>query len=381
MGRRHASASTNRTDASSLESLVDRAIQMMKLAPEDPEWMPVLGAQSFARVSAAWDEESAHLSSDARARAVRASIDLCEKSGVVGAGFHQSAHRRELLCSSAGFSGAHAWTNVSYTMTARTPDAAGSGWAGGHETRAADLDADAIARRAIDKAVRSQKPRALEPGRYTVVLEPDAVGDLLSFLIEALGAREADEGRSFFSKRKIGDKLFGGEVTLKSDPTDPATPASPFDEDGVPLEPITWIDKGVLRALSYTRYWASKQNTKPTGTHAAYHLLGGSAEDTSALVKKVDKGLLVTRFWYTRWVDPRTLLVTGLTRDGIFWIERGEIAYPVNNFRFNESPAKMLSTCTGLTKTTRRVPSGYDVLRVPALVAHDFEMASVSAAV
>lgn len=379
IGKRHANASTTRMDA--LDALVDRAVQMAKLAPEDPELMPMIGAQTFKPSPAAYDEDTSKLPHDLRASAARASIEACEQKSVIGAGFHFGHAEHELYATSAGFRGEHSSTNVSYTMTARTPDGTGSGWASGDETRARDLDSKSIASRAIDKAAASRKPKALAPGKYTVVLEPDAVGDLLSFLIESLGARQADEGRSFFTKNKVGGKHFGS-VTLKSDPTDPSMPSRPYDDDGIVLEPTTWIENGTLKALHYSRFWAAKQNKKPTGSHGVYHLLGGQAEDTQALIKKVEKGLLVTRFWYTRWLDPRTLQVTGLTRDGVFLIEKGAVTIPVNNFRFNESPVKMLSACTDLTKVARRVPSwGFDVLRVPAILTHDFEMASVSAAV
>jgi len=375
---RHASASTNRTDDASLEALADRAVHMAKLAPADPEWMPVLGAQPISRVPDAWDNRTAALDGGPRASFVSSAIEQAEINKAIAAGFYTSTYRRELRVSSTGFRAEHAWTSATFTMTARTPDGSGSGWAGGEETSATMLRAE-IASTAIHRCLRSQQPRSLPAGKYTVILEPDAVGDLLSFLIDALDARSADEGRSFFSKSR--GKLFAENVTLVSNPTDPRTAARPYDGDGLPLAPTTWIDHGVLRALRYSRYWAAKQKQKPTGHHGSYQLLGGTADDTDALVKQVDKGLLVTRFWYTRWLDPRTLLVTGLTRDGVFWIEKGAISHPVNNFRFNESPAKMLASCSALTRMPVRVPSYYEVLRVPALIAHDFEMASVSAAV
>lgn len=377
LGNRHATASTNRADK--IAELVERAVQMAKLAPEDPEWLPLLGPQSFAKNEAAFDPSP--LSNELRARAARDAIDRCAGAGVVGAGFYDGLWARESRATSAGFHGEHARTQHRYTMTARTPDKTGSGWASGEETRAASLDVSRVSDRAIERALRSQRPRALAPGKYTVVLEPDAVGDLLSFFIEALGAREADEGRSYFSRKRIGDALFAPSVTLRSDPSSASTPGRPYDDDGLPLAAATWIDRGKLGALACTRYWAKRSGKEPSGAHGTYELAGGAAPSVEALVKKVDKGLLVTRFWYTRWLDPSALLITGLTRDGVFWIEKGEIAYPVNNFRFNESAANMLAKCDELTAQTTRVPSELEVLRVPALLAHEFEMSSVSAAV
>jgi hypothetical protein len=209
----------------------------------------------------------------------------------------------------------------------------------------------------------------------------DAVGDLLGF--DRLDGRaRSGEGRSFFT-RTAPARSSSRRDSLRSDPTD-ATRARRIQlrPRRFALEPATWIDQGTIRALRYSRYWAAKQSKKPTGYYNTFHLAGGQADGVDALVKKVDKGLLVTRFWYTRWLDPRSLLVTGLTRDGVFLIEKGQITHPVNNFRFNESPAHMLAKCTDLEKATHRIASGwYEVLRVPAILTHEFEMSSVSAAV
>ncbi|HLL53994.1 MAG TPA: metallopeptidase TldD-related protein, partial [Myxococcaceae bacterium] len=236
---------------------------------------------------------------------------------------------------------------------------------------------------AADKAVLSSHPRRLEPGRYTVVLEPAAVGELLAFLTNSLGARPADEGRSFFARKggtRLGEKLFADGITLRSDPTSPALPSAPFDREGHRLEPITWVENGKLSALAYSRFWAAKQGKVPTGHHTSYLLEGGDAT-REGLLTGVKRGVLITRFWYTRWVDPQSMLITGLTRDGVFLIEDGKLAGPVNNFRFNESPVTMLANADALTKETVRVPGGQSPLRVPALRTHGFNLASVSDAI
>jgi predicted Zn-dependent protease len=261
----------------------------------------------------------------------------------------------------------------------RTPDGTGSGWAGASSHRIADLDASAMARTAVDKAVASTRPRKLAPGRYTVVLEPAAVASLASVLADQLGARRADEGRSYFAKpgggTRIGDKLFPDMITLRSDPTDAALATSPFDDEGVPLAPTRWIDKGTLRALSYGRYWANKQGKPVTGTPAGWILDGGTAT-RDELIKGVKRGVLITRLFYIRMLDPQGILLTGLTRDGTFLIENGAVVAPVMNFRFNESPVQMLARCDGLTATTV-----IDGMRAPALRTQDFNLASLSEAV
>ncbi len=384
LGQRHAAASTSQTDAASLSSLVDRALAMAKLAPEDPEIMPVLGPQKYATGASAWDDATARYPNAERAAAARTTIAAADKQSAIPAGFFEVGAREHRLATSAGLSASHKSTVASLTMTVRTPDGTGSGWSGAESTRAPALDAATLAGTAIDKAVRSREPHALEPGKYSVVLEPQAVSDLLEYLLYALDARSADEGRSFFSKRggtKLGEKLFAPMVTLRSDPLNDRTPGSPFDGEGLPLGPVTWIDEGRLGALAYSRYWAHKQGKKPTGAHSSFELSGGSASSVDELIKHVKRGLLVTRFWYIRSLEPRELSVTGLTRDGVFLIENGKIAHPVNNFRFNDSPARVLAACQGMTKDSVRVPSYGGVVRVPALLADGFNMASVSKAV
>ncbi len=384
LGRRHATASSNRPDPAALRALVERAAAMAKLAPEDPESMPALGPQSYGLAGPAYDEATAAYAHERRGAQARDAIEACGRAGVTGAGFLQTSAESLFVASSAGLRAAHRATRAAFSMTARTPDGTGSGWAGASSERAAELDTGALAARAIDKATRSAKPRPLPPGRYTVVLEPEAVGDLLGSFLGALDARQADEGRSFFARKgggnRVGEKLFAGDINLASDPADPALPSAPFDDEGLPAAKTRWVENGTLRALRYSRFWASKQGKAPTGRPEAYHLAGGRAASLQDLVKGVQKGLLVTRFWYIRWVDPQSMLLTGLTRDGLFAIERGEITHPVRNFRFNESPAKVFANTTALTRETFRT-AGDPRVRVPALVANDFFMASPSEAV
>ncbi len=322
-----------------------------------------------------------------RAAAARIAIERGDEKTLAVAGFVQSHADGLTLASTTGLRAEHRSTWMQMTMTARTKDGTGSGWAGAEATRAKDIDPDALARTAADKAERSRAPSKLDPGRYTVVLEPAAVADLLGFLIEALDARAADQGRSFFSRsgerNATGETLFDPRVTLRSDPLDPATPGRPWDDDGVSLRTTTWIADGKLENLHHTRFWAQKTKRAPTGDHGTFHLSSPSGDKTSAveLAEGVRRGLYVTRFWYTRWLDPKQLLVTGLTRDGVWLIEDGRLTRPVQNFRFNESPMKMLARLVAMTKTTVRVPAWGNVMRVPSVCCDDFEMASVSDAV
>jgi len=380
-GARHASSTTNQTDAASLASLFARTADLAKIAPEDPEWLPPLGPQRYPRSPRAWDEATSALAPAGRAGIARAAIDA--SGALVAAGFVESHALEATLATSAGLRADHRATWARTTTTVRTPDGKGSGWAGAESTSAAEIDGGALARVAADRAERSRGATRLDPGRYTVVLEPAAVADLLSFLIDALDARAADQGRSFFSGKRVGETLFDPRVTLRSDPLSPDTPGCPWDGDGLSLRPRAWIDAGKLASLYSTRFWARRSGAAPTGTYATWHLTTtGGAADASALVSSVTRGLLVTRFWYTRWLDRKQLLVTGLTRDGVFLVENGRVGRPVQNFRFNDSPAKLLSRLVGATARTWRAPVGDGgVVRVPVLCCDDFEMSSVSDAV
>jgi len=380
-GKRHATATTNQVDDRSIRAAVTRASEMARLAPEDPEWMPPLPAQTYRDVPSAHDPSTAALGAGGRAAAIAQAVAAADQQHLDVAGFLEHGAGTRAIASSAGLAARHDASRVEMTVTARTKDGTGSGWGNATSHRFGDVDVPTLARTATEKAVRSARPASLDPGRYTVILEPAAVSDLMSFFVSALDARKTDEGRSFFSKagggNRLGEAIASPSITLRSDPADPELPSRPFDDDGLPLDPLTPVDRGVASALTYSRYWAAKQGKKPTGRRDAWHLLGGAANDAAELLSGVARGLVITRFFYTRWVDPQSVLITGLTRDGVFLVEDGKITRPVNNFRFNESPVTMMKNCDALTKRTWRIGSW----RVPALRTHEFHLASRSDAV
>ncbi|HET7505257.1 MAG TPA: TldD/PmbA family protein [Kofleriaceae bacterium] len=390
-GQRSAQATVNQQDDRSIEDLVGRVLRMARLSPENPEDLPPLGRQSYTPARNAADPATTKLTPDARAKAASAAIAAADAAKVVMAGFVRHGTQNLTIASSAGLSAYHEWTTCGMSCTARTPDGTGSGWAGAGGNRMAQLDAQALAKIAVDKAVTSVKPQRLEPGRYTVILEPAAVASLLAFFTGSLDARRADEGRSFFSKHRPGEKLFPETITLRSDPTDAGLGSAPFDLEGFPLTVTRWVDKGVLTGLPYSRFWAKKEGKQPTGRLGGFGpggggssvgwVLDGGTASRDELMKGIDRGVLITRFWYLRALDPQTILATGLTRDGTFLIENGRIAHPVNNFRFNESPVQMLARCDGLGTT--EIPSGVEggSVRVPAVRTHEFNLASISEAV
>jgi predicted Zn-dependent protease len=386
IGRRRASATTNVLDDDSLRRVVDLAARLARLAPEDPELMPELGPQSYAAVDA-YVERTAGLDPEVRAAAVQRAVAAAASGGkaageIFSAGFLEANVRSLAVATSAGLFAYHRTTDASFSMTARTPDGTGSGWASAGARDSGRVDTAAIGRIAAQKAVASRNPVSIEPGLYTAVLEPQAVGDLIPLLANALNARAADEGRSPFSRpgggTRLGEKVVDERVTLYSDPADPALLGQPFDNEGLPIGRTVWIEKGVLRNLVYTRFWAQKQGKQPTGAPQAGGLaLTGGTRSTEELIAGCERGILVTHFFYVRSLEPRTVLFTGLTRDGTFLIEKGKITRALKNFRWNESPLLMLNR---LEEIGRPEPTAAGRL-LPALRISRFDFSSLSEAI
>jgi predicted Zn-dependent protease len=274
-----------------------------------------------------------------------------------------------------------------HTITARTPDGTGSGWAGATHNDFGRLDVAGLGAAAIDKAVRSRKPVRLPPGKYAVILEPSAVSDLIGILVGGqFDQRSADEGRNFATKKgggsRLGENVFGKNITITSDPNDPLVPGSIYSDDGQPARRIVWVDGGVLKNLQCGRYWAQKSKREPVPSPTSLTMTGGTTS-TADMIKRTRRGLLITRFWYIREVDPQTVLLTGLTRDGVFLIEDGTITKPACNFRFNESPVAMLNKVAALGPSVRAC-GGESIgipIAAPTLLVDEFTLSSVSDAV
>lgn len=387
IGKRSGTVTTNKLDDESLRRAVQTAEQLARLAPEDPEAMPELGPQRY-EADQAWRDSTAALGPSGRATAVQAITNPSNAAGLTSTGYleHQAGSRA--VANSRGLFAYGRDTGAVLTTTVRTPDGTGSGWAGATANDWSQINAAELGERAIEKARRSVNPVAVEPGRYTVVLEPTAVGNLVQLLGFAFNARNAEEGRSFFSRAgggtKIGERVVDPRVTLTTDPHDERAPSSTFNGEGMPITSTTWIENGVVKTLDYDRYWASQKNVEPTRSGGALVMSGGSSS-LEELIASTERGLLVTRFWYIRSVDPRTILYTGLTRDGTFLIENGKITRPVKNLRFNESPVFMLNNLEGMGRPVRVSASesggvGRGVV-VPPIKVRDFNFTSLSDAI
>ncbi|MEO7999190.1 MAG: metallopeptidase TldD-related protein, partial [Gemmatimonadaceae bacterium] len=277
-GKRKASVVTNDRTDEGLRRAVESSEALAKLAPEDPEYMGELAAQTYSTVPT-WYDSTADLTADDRAKAaLRALAPARAGKELTVAGYIVCNATAQAIGTNAGLFAYQRSTNANYTLTARTNDGTGSGWSGMEHNDWTKLDTEAVAQQAIDKARRSRNPVAVEPGRYTVIFEPQATADLISLVSGALQARAADEGRSAFAKpggTRVGEKIMDERVTLVSDPSDPLLPAAPFDGEGLPMGKQTWINNGVLQQLAYSRFWANKQGKTPTGNASTLRMMGG----------------------------------------------------------------------------------------------------------
>ncbi|RFM30193.1 TldD/PmbA family protein [Deminuibacter soli] len=384
-GKKVGVATINEFDDASLEKVVRRAEELARLAPENPEFMPNLGPQQYLDNPATFVPATAAIDPKLRSDAVAQSLAISKEKSLTAAGFMENSAGYAAMMNSSGLFAYNTSTNVNFNVTLRTSDGKGSGYASKGYNDINKLDVAAATRVAAQKAAASSNAKALEPGKYTVILEPAAAIVLLETMFFGMDARSADEGRSFLSKpgggTRLGEKLVDERVNIYSDPLNAELPTSTWNGDGRPQEKISWIDKGVIKNLYYSRYWAQKKNVKAIPSPDGVIMEGGSAS-LEALIKGTEKGILVTRLWYIREVDPQTLLYTGLTRDGTFYIENGEIKFPIKNFRFNESPIIMLNNLEALGKPERTVSGESNTQAlIPPMKIRDFTFSSLSDAV
>ena len=384
-GKKSASATVNQLDPDTLREVVGRSEQLARLAPDDPESMPDLGPQTYPQVSA-YDPE---LSERGAAQMVEGSaicLAQARERGLVAAGFSEATAQATWLGNRRGLAAQHRSTEAGFSTTLRTPAGDGSGWAAGSGNSVRDIDHARCTARAVDKAQRSVGPQPLAPGKYVTILEPACVASLMQLLLFSLNARSADEGRSYFSepggKTKLGQQLFHENISIRSDPSATVAPGAPFADDGQAQAPRAWIDRGRLSTLWCERFWAKERGHEAVPPPSNLLMSGGSGS-LEQLIASTERGVLITSLWYIRPLNPRRLSFTGLTRDGVFWIERGKIAHPVSNFRWNDSPISVLENVEAASESVRASPRDGSAsnLWVPALRVREFELSSVSDAV
>lgn len=383
-GKKTGSASINEFDDASLEKVVRRAEELAQLAPENPEHMPLMGPQTF-KGSITYVQATADMTPESRADAVAASVQASKDAKLQAAGYIENTTSFDAVANSKGLFAYNQGTDVIFSITTRNEEGTGSGYAARGFNDVRKLDTLAATKVAASKANGSANAKAIEPGKYTVILEPVAATYMIENMFRGFDARSADEGRSFMSKpgggNRLGEQLMDEKVNIYSDPFNKDLPSATWNREGFPLERTDWIRNGKVENLAYSRYWAEKKGAKPLPFGGNYIMEGGD-QTIEDMIKSTEKGILVSRLWYIRLVDAQTLLLTGLTRDGTFYIENGEIKFPIKNMRFNESPVIMLNNVEALGKVERSISvESYRSYLIPPMKIRDFTFTSLSDAV
>lgn len=381
---RTARASTNELDDDSIHRVCDSALAMAKLEPPDPDLMPLPVPQTY-RETNRFDSETAALNPRERAEAVRKVIQRAEVDHLTTAGVFSSGYVAHAIINSRGLTCFHRESVSEFSVTMLAGSS--SGWAKRTGPRFRALAIDELAERAARKAQGSSEPREVEPGKYTVILEPAALMDLLGFILLDFGGLAVHEKRSCFTGR-TGQKVFGADINIRDDVYHPEQSGLPFDGEGMPRQVVNLVERGEVSNLVYARESAQKMEKQPTGHgfplpneygEAPLNLVieGGKASEEE-MIRSTDRGLLITRFWYIREVDPYSKILTGMTRDGTFWIENGEVKYGVKNFRFNQSIIEMLNQVEMMSPAVRAAGEESVEMVVPSMKIRDFNFSSLT---
>jgi PmbA protein len=381
---RTARVTTNRVDEDSLRAALENSLALAASQPKDPQMLALPGKQKY-RALRRFVGATAALTAEERARAVKRACDLAEGRGQVAAGIFQSGQSQTFLCNSRGLCATYRQTQAEFSVTMQ--QGAATSWAKANAADVFAIDPITLARTASEKAERAENPVELAPGKYTVILEPAAVLDLVGFLFYDFAATAVEDKRSCFSER-LGKKLFGENITITDDVYHAEQLGSQFDGEGIPRERVVLVDKGVLRNLVYSRRSAKAARTRPTGHgfplpneygEAPMNLvIAGGDSSLEEMVRSTESGLLVTRLWYIREVDPYEKIMTGMTRDGLFLVERGQIGRGVRNFRFNQSILEMLANVELLGETRRASGEESFEMVVPPMKIREFQFSEVT---
>ena len=382
--KRMARAGSNKLDETSIRRLTESALELAKLQPRDAELLPMPGPQMYRSVSRFYPDTAALCPQD-RARGVAAVIRRAEADQLMAAGVFSSGSSVTAIFNSRGLQAFHEETLSELSVTTLGPTS--SGWAKKTGANHNELDPEALADRAARKALAGADPKEIPPGRYTVILEPAAVLDLFGFLVFDFSGLAVAEQRSSLTGR-VGQKLFGSNVELRDDIYHPLHLGAPFDGEGMPRQRVTLVEGGVVRNLVYARQTAARLGVEPTGHGCPLPneqgeapmsiVMEGGHHSLEDMICSTERGLLVTRLWYIREVDPYQKIVTGMTRDGTFWIEGGALKYGVKNLRFNQSLIEMLSKVEMLGPAERAAGEESFEMVVPAMKVPDFNFSSVT---
>jgi predicted Zn-dependent protease len=383
-GGRTARATTNRTNEDSLRAAIEASLSLAQSQPRDPRLLPLPGKRRYRAVNRLV-KQTAALTPEDRACAVRRACDLAVKKGQVAAGIFSSAQSQAALGNSRGLFAAYSDTHAVFSITMQ--EGAAASWAKANAADVRNIDPQKLAERASEKAHRATNATELAPGRYTVILEPAAVLDLVGFLFYDFAATALQDKRSCFNDR-MGKQVFGKNITITDDVYHPLQLGAPFDGEGIPRQRVLLVDRGVPRNLVYSRSAAKATGRKPTGHGFALPneygeapmnlVFSGGDSSLEEMIASTDRGLLVTRLWYIREVDPYEKIMTGMTRDGLFLVEKGQVGSAVRNFRFNQSLLEMLRNVEKMSPAERATGEEAFEMVVPALKVRDFHFSEVT---
>jgi PmbA protein len=379
-----ARVSTNKLDQDALRAAVESALSLAASQPKSPYLLPMPGKQRYTRVHR-YIRATADLSAEDRARAVRRACDLAVKEGQVAAGIFVSGQMQSAVANSRGLFATHRQTRAEFSITMQQDPAAS--WAKSNAADVRDLDPQALAKRASAKAKLAVSAVELAPDKYTVILEPAAVLDLVGFLFYDFSATGVEDKRSCLNDR-MGKPVFGRNISLTDDVYHPGQLGAPFDGEGIPRQRVVLVDKGVPRNLVYGRASARRSGKKTTGHgftlpneygEAPMNLVfAGGKSSVDEMIASTEHGLLVTRLWYIREVDPYEKVMTGMTRDGLFRVEKGKVTTAARNFRFNQSVLEMLRNVEMLGPAARAAGEESFEMVVPAMKIKGFQFTEVT---
>jgi predicted Zn-dependent protease len=382
--RRTARASTNKLDELSIRQVCEAALALARLQPPDPEMLPTPPPQTYRAIDR-WVPETGELTPQTRAETVVKVTERAEKDHLTAAGVFSNSAYLFALFNSRGLRAYHEETMSDFSVTMMGPTS--SGWAKKSTPQWLGLEPATLADVAARKALQSQEPRDLEPGKYTVILEPAAVLDLLGFLMMDFGGLSVHEQRSCLTGR-VGTTLFGENINIRDDVFHPLQAGAPFDGEGMPRHRVSLVEKGVVKSLVYSRRTAQKLGVEPTGHGFPLPnefgemplniVVDGNRHTLDEIIRSTERGLLVTRLWYIREVDPYQKLMTGMTRDGTFWVEDGEVKHGVKNLRFNQSLIAMLNQVEMMSQPQRAAGEESFEMVVPAMKVRDFHFSSLT---
>ncbi len=381
---RTARATTNKTDEESLRRVVAASAALARSQPRNPDLLPMLGPQKYAKVERYFPATAAASPQD-RARAVARVVSMAASNGQTAAGIFSTGAMQSALFNSRGLFAHYQQTRGEFSITVLEADS--SGWAKANSPDIAAIHPDALAERASEKALASRAPREISPGRYTVVLEPAAVLDLVGFLFYDFAGTAVRDQRSCLTAR-LGKQVMGQNITLWDDACHPLQSGAPFDGEGLPRQKVLLVERGVPRNLVYSRATAKKLNAQPTGHglplpnewgEAPMNLVfEGGPGSVEQMTSSTERGILVTRLWYIREVDPYEKILTGMTRDGTFLVEGGRVVAGIRNLRFNQSILEMLSSVEMLGPAVRATGEESFEMVVPAMKVRDFHFTEVT---